>query len=58
MPIRYAELARALGVEEGGRAPLADVRDAVLALRRRKGMVVDPADPDSVPRARSSPTPS
>ena len=48
MPIRYAELARALGVEQGGTAPLADVRDAVLALRRRKGMVVDPGDPDSV----------
>ncbi|MET0686128.1 MAG: UDP-N-acetylmuramate dehydrogenase, partial [Solirubrobacteraceae bacterium] len=48
MPIRYAELARALGVEEGGTAPLADVREAVLALRRRKGMVIDPADPDSV----------
>jgi UDP-N-acetylmuramate dehydrogenase len=47
-PIRYAELARALGVEIGDRAPLADVRDAVLALRRAKGMVVDPADPDSV----------
>jgi UDP-N-acetylmuramate dehydrogenase len=48
MPIRYAELARALGVEEGERAPLADVRSAVLALRRRKGMVLDPGDPDSV----------
>jgi UDP-N-acetylmuramate dehydrogenase len=47
-PIRYAELARALGAELGERAPLADVRDAVLALRRRKGMVLDPADPDSV----------
>jgi UDP-N-acetylmuramate dehydrogenase len=47
-PVRYAELARALGVELGGRAPLADVREAVLALRRRKGMVIDPADPDSV----------
>jgi UDP-N-acetylmuramate dehydrogenase len=47
-PIRYAELARALGVEPGERAPLAAVRDAVLQLRRRKGMVVDPADPDSV----------
>jgi UDP-N-acetylmuramate dehydrogenase len=47
-PIRYAELARALGVPVGGRAPLADVREAVLALRRRKGMVIDPADPDSV----------
>jgi UDP-N-acetylmuramate dehydrogenase len=48
MPIRYAELARALGVEEGERAPLADVRAAVLALRRRKGMVLDPGDPDTV----------
>jgi UDP-N-acetylmuramate dehydrogenase len=47
-PLRYAELARALGVPVGGRAPLADVREAVLALRRRKGMVIDPADPDSV----------
>jgi len=48
MPVRYAELARALGIAEGESAPLADVREAVLALRRRKGMVIDPADPDSV----------
>jgi UDP-N-acetylmuramate dehydrogenase len=47
-PVRYAELARALGIAEGGTAPLADVREAVLALRRGKGMVIDPADPDSV----------
>jgi UDP-N-acetylmuramate dehydrogenase len=47
-PIRYAELARALGVELGDRPPLAAVREAVLALRRGKGMVIDPADPDSV----------
>jgi UDP-N-acetylmuramate dehydrogenase len=47
-PIRYAELARELGVEIGDSAPLRDVREAVLRLRRRKGMVVDPADPDSV----------
>ena len=47
-PIRYAELAGALGVELGTRAPLGEVRDAVLALRRGKGMVIDPADPDSV----------
>jgi UDP-N-acetylmuramate dehydrogenase len=47
-PLRYAELARALGVPVGGAAPLADVREAVLALRRRKGMVIDPDDPDSV----------
>ena len=47
-PVRYAELARALGIGLGERAPLADVRAAVLALRRRKGMVIDPGDPDSV----------
>jgi UDP-N-acetylmuramate dehydrogenase len=47
-PIRYAELARRLGASLGDRAPLADVRAAVLDLRRGKGMVIDPADPDSV----------
>jgi UDP-N-acetylmuramate dehydrogenase len=47
-PLRYAELTRALGVPVGGSAPLAEVREAVLGLRRRKGMVIDPADPDSV----------
>ena len=46
-PVRYGELARALGVREGGRAPLAQVRSAVLELRRGKGMVLDPADPDT-----------
>ncbi len=46
--LRYAELCRALGVPVGGSAPLAAVRAAVLALRRGKGMVIDPADPDSV----------
>ncbi|MDP9347463.1 MAG: UDP-N-acetylmuramate dehydrogenase [Actinomycetota bacterium] len=47
-PVRYGELARALGVELGGRAPLAEVREAVLALRRGKGMVIEPGDPDTV----------
>ncbi len=47
-PLRYAELARTLGVPIGGTAPLADVREAGLGLRRGKGMVSDPADPDSV----------
>jgi len=46
-PIRYAELQRALGVREGDRAPLATVRETVIALRRGKGMVVDPADRDT-----------
>jgi UDP-N-acetylmuramate dehydrogenase len=47
MPLRYPELTRALGVGEAGRAPLADVRRRVIELRRGKGMVVDPADPES-----------
>jgi UDP-N-acetylmuramate dehydrogenase len=46
-PIRYGELARALGVPPGARPPLADVREAVLALRRAKGMVLDGADHDT-----------
>ena len=46
-PIRYAELARTLGVEPGDRSPLEDVRAAVLKLRAGKGMVLDPADPDT-----------
>jgi len=46
-PVGYAELARTLGVELGKTAPLHDVRAAVLELRRGKGMVLDPADPDS-----------
>lgn len=46
-PVRYAELARRLGIAVGGRAPLADVFDAVLDLRRAKGMVIEPGDPDT-----------
>jgi len=46
-PVRYGELARALGVEIGGRAPLAEVREVVLSLRRGKGMVLDEADHDT-----------
>ncbi|GAA0709628.1 UDP-N-acetylmuramate dehydrogenase [Dactylosporangium roseum] len=46
-PIRYAELARTLGVEPGATAPLEAVRDAVLKLRAGKGMVLDPADRDT-----------
>jgi UDP-N-acetylmuramate dehydrogenase len=46
-PLRYAELARTLGVEAGARVPLADVRRSVLALRAGKGMVLDPTDPDT-----------
>jgi UDP-N-acetylmuramate dehydrogenase len=46
-PVRYAELAQALGVPLGGCAPMPVVREAVLALRAGKGMVLDPADPDT-----------
>jgi UDP-N-acetylmuramate dehydrogenase len=46
-PIRYPELARALGVEPGSRVPAAVAREAVLGLRRGKGMVLDPADRDT-----------
>ncbi len=47
-PILFPQLAAALGVELGERLPVAQVRDAVLRLRRSKGMVLDPADADSV----------
>ncbi len=46
-PVAYAELARRLGVATGERAPLGAVRDAVLSLRRGKGMVLDAADHDT-----------
>ncbi|PSK92854.1 UDP-N-acetylmuramate dehydrogenase [Murinocardiopsis flavida] len=46
-PIAYAELARRLGVEPGDRVPLAAARAAVLELRKGKGMVLDPGDPDT-----------
>lgn len=46
-PVAYPELARRLGVEVGQAAPAAAVRAAVLDLRRGKGMILDPADPDT-----------
>ncbi len=46
-PLRYAELARRLGTDVGSRAPLSDVRAAVLALRSAKGMVLDADDHDT-----------
>jgi UDP-N-acetylmuramate dehydrogenase len=46
-PITYAELVRDLGVAHGGSAPLAKVRERVIALRRGKGMVLDPSDVDT-----------
>ena len=46
-PIRYAELARVLGVEIGATVPVDAARHAVLELRRGKGMVLDPTDHDT-----------
>ncbi|MFE5395325.1 UDP-N-acetylmuramate dehydrogenase [Streptomyces sp. NPDC056568] len=46
-PLRYAETARALGVEPGDRVPLATARETVLQLRAGKGMVLDPEDHDT-----------
>ncbi|OBI46123.1 UDP-N-acetylenolpyruvoylglucosamine reductase [Mycobacterium kyorinense] len=46
-PLRYGELVAALGATTGQRAEPAAVRKAVLALRARKGMVLDPADHDT-----------
>ena len=46
-PIRYAELARQLGVEAGDRVPLERARETVLKLRAGKGMVLDPDDRDT-----------
>ncbi|MET1044068.1 MAG: UDP-N-acetylmuramate dehydrogenase [Microbacteriaceae bacterium] len=47
-PIAYAQLATALDASLGDRVAVSGVRDAVLALRASKGMVLDAADPDSV----------
>lgn len=46
-PVAYAQLARALGVDIGDRVDLRQVRDAVIALRASKGMVLDPSDRDT-----------
>ncbi|MFZ2178783.1 MAG: UDP-N-acetylmuramate dehydrogenase [Rhodococcus sp. (in: high G+C Gram-positive bacteria)] len=46
-PLRYRELVSAVGASEGDRLPSAQVREAVLGLRRSKGMVLDPSDHDT-----------
>ncbi len=46
-PVAYADLARALGIETGERVPLGEAREAVLAQRRQRGMVLDPTDHDT-----------
>lgn len=47
-PVAYGQLAAELGVEVGERVPLEVARETVLELRRRKSMVIDPDDPQSV----------
>jgi UDP-N-acetylmuramate dehydrogenase len=46
-PLRYGELTAALNAASGERADPQAVREAVLALRARKGMVLDAADHDT-----------
>ena len=46
-PVRYAEVARTMGVGAGERVSSAKAREVVLGLRRGKGMVLDPDDPDT-----------
>ena len=46
-PLRYGELAAALDAEPGSRADPTRVREAVLSLRTRKGMVLDGTDHDT-----------
>ncbi|MFJ9441655.1 UDP-N-acetylmuramate dehydrogenase [Kitasatospora sp. NPDC101235] len=46
-PVRYAETARHLGVEQGDRVAVGTAWNAVLLLRAGKGMVLDPADHDT-----------
>lgn len=46
-PIRYAQLAQTLGVSIGDRVPATRVREAVLELRKSKGMILDDDDRDT-----------
>jgi UDP-N-acetylmuramate dehydrogenase len=46
-PVQYAELASELGVEMGEQAAVGEVRAAVIKIRSRKGMVLNPGDPDT-----------
>jgi len=46
-PITYAELATKLGIAVGEKAPVIDTRNAVMALRASKGMLLNPNDKDS-----------
>jgi UDP-N-acetylmuramate dehydrogenase len=46
-PITYLELAKKLGINQGEKATVTDTRDAVIELRRSKGMILDRNDRDS-----------
>lgn len=46
-PVAYADLARQLDVAVGDRVPLGEAREAVLAQRRHRGMVLDGGDHDT-----------
>jgi UDP-N-acetylmuramate dehydrogenase len=45
--VKYPELLRYLEEKGASLDDLAEVRKAVIAIRKRKGMVLDPADPDT-----------
>lgn len=46
-PITYTELAASLGISLGEKAPIKQTREAVLSLRKSKGMLLNPTDHDS-----------
>lgn len=46
-PITYTELASALGISVGEKAPVLKTREIVLELRAKKGMLLNPTDRDS-----------
>ncbi|MFS0866608.1 UDP-N-acetylmuramate dehydrogenase [Microbacterium sp. 179-B 1A2 NHS] len=47
VPVTGAQLRTALGLDETASVSLAEIRETVLAIRARKGMVLDDADPDT-----------
>ncbi|MFT4280943.1 UDP-N-acetylmuramate dehydrogenase [Microbacterium sp.] len=47
IPVAGAQLRQSLGLPADAMASLAWIRDTVLATRARKGMVLDPTDPDT-----------
>ena len=46
-PVRYAELAAELDIQLGEQEAVSEVRAAVIKIRSRKGMVLNPGDPDT-----------